>query len=146
MGSGPTNVNLTATYKNQEMLSFQDELGRLVLDVCKSIPFGVLFFVPSYGLMQKLENRWKFTKLEDELKKYKRIFAESKSAKNFDALLGDYYRCIDESNGDDVRNGALLFGVYRGRASEGLDFSNNYGRAVIAVGIPYPNVKDTQVI
>ncbi len=42
-------------------------------------------------------------------------------------------------------NGALLLGVYRGRASEGLDFSDNYARAVIAVGIPYPNVKDIQV-
>ena len=42
-------------------------------------------------------------------------------------------------------NGALLLGVYRGRASEGLDFSDNYARAVIAIGIPYPNVKDIQV-
>lgn len=42
-------------------------------------------------------------------------------------------------------NGSLLIAVYRGRASEGLDFSDNYARAVIAIGIPYPNVKDVQV-
>ena len=42
-------------------------------------------------------------------------------------------------------NGALLLAVYRGRASEGLDFSDNYARAVIALGIPYPNIKDIQV-
>lgn len=38
-----------------------------------------------------------------------------------------------------------MLGVYRGRASEGLDFSDNYARAVVAVGIPYPNIKDVQV-
>lgn len=38
-----------------------------------------------------------------------------------------------------------MLAVYRGRASEGLDFSDNYARAVIAVGIPYPNIKDIQV-
>jgi Fanconi anemia group J protein len=45
----------------------------------------------------------------------------------------------------ETNNGALLLAVYRGRASEGLDFSDNYARAVIACGIPYPNVKDAQV-
>jgi Fanconi anemia group J protein len=45
----------------------------------------------------------------------------------------------------ETHNGALLLAVYRGRASEGLDFSDNYARAVIACGIPYPNVKDVQV-
>ena len=39
-----------------------------------------------------------------------------------------------------------MLAVYRGRASEGLDFSDNYARAVIAIGIPYPNIKDIQVI
>ncbi len=34
IGFGPTNVNLLATYKTCETLAFQDEIGRLVLDVC----------------------------------------------------------------------------------------------------------------
>jgi Fanconi anemia group J protein len=109
-------------------------MGRLVLDVCKSIPYGVLFFVPSYALLNKLLNRWSMTKQDVEIRKYKTIFSETKVAKNFDTLLKDYYNCIDDSNGDDVHNGGLLLAVYRGRASEGLDFSDNYGRAVIACG------------
>lgn len=32
--------------------------------------------------------------------------------------------------------------VYRGKASEGVDFKDEYARAVIAVGIPYPSIKD----
>jgi len=44
LGTGPKNVSLQATYKLIETLSFQDEMGRLVLDVCKTIPFGLLFW------------------------------------------------------------------------------------------------------
>ena len=30
--------------------------------------------------------------------------------------------------------------------SEGIDFSNNYGRAVIITGLPYPPYKDPRVV
>jgi Fanconi anemia group J protein len=43
------------------------------------------------------------------------------------------------------RGGAVLFAVCRGKVSEGLDFADNNARLVIAVGIPYPNVRDTKV-
>ena len=42
-------------------------------------------------------------------------------------------------------NGALMLAVCRGKVSEGLDFTDNNARAVICVGIPFPNFKDTQV-
>lgn len=42
-------------------------------------------------------------------------------------------------------NGALFLCVYRGKVSEGLNFADNFARAVIAVGIPYPALKDPQV-
>ena len=50
----------------------------------------------------------------------KNLYTESKIAKHFDTLLKEYYECIDNSNGDDQHNGALLLAVYRGRASEGI--------------------------
>ena len=31
------------------------------------------------------------------------------------------------------------------QASEGLDFKDNHARGVIAIGIPFPNLKDRQV-
>ncbi len=42
-------------------------------------------------------------------------------------------------------DGALLLAVCRGKVSEGLDFADNNARAVICVGIPFPNIKDPQV-
>lgn len=43
------------------------------------------------------------------------------------------------------RGGAVLFAVCRGKVSEGLDFADNNARLVIAVGIPYPYLRDTKV-
>ena len=47
--------------------------------------------------------------------------------------------------GDSSVDGALFIAVCRGKVSEGLDFADNNARAVICVGIPFPNVKDIQV-
>lgn len=44
-----------------------------------------------------------------------------------------------------LQDGALLIAVCRGKVSEGLDFCDENARAVITIGIPFPNVKDLQV-
>jgi Fanconi anemia group J protein len=111
----------------------------------KTMPYGVLLFVPSYSLLSKLLNRWNETNFSDKIRQYKEIFSETRVAKGFDTMLREFYECIDNSSGGEFHNGALMIAVYRGRASEGLDFSDNYARAVIAVGIPYPSIKDVQV-
>lgn len=41
--------------------------------------------------------------------------------------------------------GSIFFAVCRGKVSEGLDFSDHNGRAVIIVGIPYPSAVDIKV-
>ena len=48
--------------------------------------------------------------------------------------------------GDGTVDGSLFIAVCRGKVSEGLDFADDNARAVICVGIPFPNVKDIQVI
>ena len=42
---------------------------------------------------------------------------------------------------DSGQDGALFLAVCRGKVSEGMDFADNNARAVICVGIPFPNVK-----
>ena len=39
-----------------------------------------------------------------------------------------------------------MFAVCRGKMSEGIDFANDYGRAVIITGLPYPPYKDPRVV
>ncbi|XP_063613872.1 Fanconi anemia group J protein homolog, partial [Penaeus indicus] len=147
VGKGPTDQMLQATYRHTETWGFQDELGKLVLDVCRAVPRGVLCFLPSYSLLNKLLDRWQMTGLWEELNKVKISMCEPRSGEEFEETMKLFYDTIrrtgEESEGE--MNGAFFMAVCRGKVSEGLDFTDDNARAVIAVGIPFPNVKDIQV-
>lgn len=49
---------LRATYKEADQLEYQDSLGQLLLAVAAMVPDGLLLFLPSYALMEKLSKRW----------------------------------------------------------------------------------------
>ena len=44
------------------------------------------------------------------------------------------------------KKGAVIFAVCRGKISEGLDFSDDAGRSVILIGIPYPMYYEPKTI
>ncbi|XP_061461036.1 Fanconi anemia group J protein [Rhineura floridana] len=144
VGAGPRGRSLCATFQHTETFEFQDEVGELLLSVCQTIGRGVLCFVPSYKMLDKLKDRWLHTGLWGKLELIKTVIVEPKGGdkSDFDELLQIYYDAIKCKNGKD---GALLIAVCRGKVSEGLDFSDDNARAVITIGIPFPNVKDLQV-
>lgn len=151
LGRGPTGHCLNATYRHVESFDFQDEVGRLVLQVCRKVPHGVLLFLPSYRMLAKLSDRWRQTGLWDDLSERKVIISEPRFSDEFESAIRHYYEVIemssssstsaeDSSSGGGV-DGALFMAVCRGKVSEGLDFADTNARAVICVGIPFPNVK-----
>ncbi|KAB1265133.1 Fanconi anemia group J protein [Camelus dromedarius] len=95
-------------------------------------------------LLEKLKERWLSTGLWHNLELVKTVIVEPQGGEktDFDELLQVYYDAIKHKG---ERDGALLVAVCRGKVSEGLDFSDDNARAVITVGIPFPNVKDLQV-
>ncbi|KYO32220.1 Fanconi anemia group J protein isoform B [Alligator mississippiensis] len=144
IGAGPSGRKLCATFQHAETFEFQDEVGALLLSVCHTVGQGVLCFLPSYKLLDKLKDRWTHTGLWSNLEMVKTVIAEPQGGGkgDFDELLKIYYDAIKHKGGKD---GALLMAVCRGKVSEGLDFSDENARAVITIGIPFPNVKDLQV-
>jgi hypothetical protein len=50
---------LQATFKNQNDLAFQDCVGCLLLESAQAIPQGLLVFMPSYAMLDRLMARWK---------------------------------------------------------------------------------------
>ncbi|XP_072503009.1 Fanconi anemia group J protein isoform X1 [Notamacropus eugenii] len=144
IGSGPKGRNLCATFQNTETFAFQDEVGALLLSVCQTVSQGILCFLPSYKLLDKLKERWMHTGLWQNLELVKTVITEPQGGEKaaFREVLQVYYDAI-KCKGD--RDGALLVAVCRGKVSEGLDFSDENARAVITIGIPFPNVNDLQV-
>ena len=62
---------------------------------------------------------------------------ESKTKDTFNSTMQEYYSKINEINS----KGAIFMAVCRGKVSEGLDFADKNGRAVIITGLPFPPVK-----
>ncbi|XP_071992545.1 Fanconi anemia group J protein isoform X2 [Engystomops pustulosus] len=144
VGAGPKGRKLCATFQHTETFDFQDEIGALLLSVCQTVSHGVLCFLPSYKMLEKLKDRWIHTGLWNSLEEIKTVIKEPQGGDkmDFDKLLQTYYDAIRFKG---VKDGALLIAVCRGKVSEGLDFSDNNARAVVTVGIPFPNIKDLQV-
>ena len=65
---------------------------------------------------------------------------EPRGKDNFKQTMDDYYAAVKTSSG------ACLMAVCRGKVSEGLDFSDDNGRAVIITGIPYSPARDPHVL
>jgi Fanconi anemia group J protein len=80
-----------------QLLSLKDELGRLALSVCQTIPHGVLCFLPSYSLLEKLVTRWQDTGLWQHLSNYKTIVCESRDSRDFEETLKSFYSAIEDS-------------------------------------------------
>ncbi|XP_047735817.1 Fanconi anemia group J protein homolog [Hyalella azteca] len=147
VGQGPNNLPLQATYRFTEMPHFQDELGCLLISVCRAVPRGVLCFLPSYSLLDKLVSRWQGGGIWRGLGEKKRVFIEPRRSEEFERTISDFYDTITNTRYERRGgvDGALLLAVCRGKVSEGLDFTDDNARAVVAVGIPFPNFKDAQV-
>uniref|UniRef100_A0A8C8D3D1 DNA 5'-3' helicase n=1 Tax=Oncorhynchus tshawytscha TaxID=74940 RepID=A0A8C8D3D1_ONCTS len=146
LGSGPQGRKLCATFQHAETYAFQDEVGALLLRVCQAVGRGVLCFLPSYKMLDKLRDRWTNTGLWEKLEERKTVITEPRGGGkgDFDELLQVYYDAIRIS-GEFAGDRALLMAVCRGKVSEGLDFTDDNARAVVTIGIPFPNIKDLQV-
>lgn len=79
--------------------------------------------------------------ITQQLQAIKSVFIEPmrSTADEFDEVLGKY------KSSAAAGRGAILFGVLRGRASEGLNFSHDHARCVIMIGIAYPPIYDIKV-
>ncbi|KAK6939097.1 ATP-dependent helicase, C-terminal, partial [Dillenia turbinata] len=149
-----------------------DALGITLEEILKIVPGGCLIFFPSYKLMEKLCSRWRGTGQWAQLNALKTLFVEPRggSQDEFEPILKDYYETICQADkptfGRKRRGkqmgltmsqstelpvtskrtgGAAFLAVCRGKVSEGIDFSDENARAVIIVGIPFPNINDIKV-
>jgi len=233
---GPGMKTLSSAYENRNKPEYKEEIGKVVVNLCRLVPNGVLVFFPSFSALRSCVEHWKLANggiIWSSLKREKEPVVEgdrasatpasagastgSASANGFsrqpahardtrrpapaaaqakqyssgfavvaadgsagfggggkssggtriigraDVLSGfvpnimagkagagsqgDAFSEMIKKFNDNASTdrGAVLLAVCRGRASEGIDFSDAKARAVIITGIPYPPLHDPKV-
>ncbi len=70
ISNGPSNYLLNGVYKQLQTFQYHDEIGNSILRIIQHVPKGVLVFLPSYGLMEKLMSRWEQTGTLQKVRSY----------------------------------------------------------------------------
>ncbi|KAI1882536.1 hypothetical protein AGOR_G00251760 [Albula goreensis] len=124
--SGPSGQQLEFTFQNRDTPQMMDETGRILSNLCNVVPGGVRCLA--------------------RLAAKKKIFQEPKKASQVEQVLTEYSKCIQRcGNAGGPLTGALLLSVVGGKMSEGINFSDDLGRCVVMVGMPYPNIKSPEL-
>ncbi|KAM6936926.1 ATP-dependent DNA helicase DDX11 [Xenentodon cancila] len=144
--NGPSGQELDFTFQNRDSPRMMDETGRILSNICNVVPGGVVCFFPSYEYSKRIISHWEASGVLTRLGSKKKIFQEPKKAHQVDQVLSEFSRCIQRSALDSSGlTGALLFSVVGGKMSEGINFSDDLGRCVVMVGMPYPNIKSPEL-
>ncbi|KAJ5469466.1 ATP-dependent DNA helicase chl1 [Penicillium diatomitis] len=131
------------TYEARNSEKMITDLGRTIATLCQIIPHGVVAFFPSYDYLSQVVSVWEkpipngngVTPLK-LISNHKKILYESRdSAVSTDTLLQEYTSTISAGQG------ALLLSVVGGKLSEGINFSDDLGRGVLMIGLPFPNIR-----
>lgn len=138
--TGPNAVKLDFRMESRESHSLLNELGRVLVELSKVIPAGLVVFFPSYEYERQVYSHFERTGILESINSSKSVFREPKVAGQVDRLLCDYSHQIKTSS-----RGAILLAVVNGKLSEGLNFADDLGRAVVMVGLPYPNRKSAEL-
>lgn len=153
IGAFPDGLPMTITYQNYKKEGFYAKLGDALAKVVEAVPSGgVLVFLPSYSFLRNCIKSWKPQKrykafgvegsdVWDRFETSKRtiVVEPTGSQADFEAAKEVFTQAIH-------RDGkALLLAVFRGKMSEGISFNDDFARAVICVGIPFPNAHDRSI-
>ena len=122
-------------YKNRNNLEMVKALGNEICNYCQKTPYGgILVFFPSYFYLNKCESLWNDSGINNKIRQYKKIYVDSAKDKS---LLNEIKKNSNKNY--------IIFSVYRGSSSEGIDFSDDCARMVICVGIPFANLIDKRI-
>ncbi|KAJ8249834.1 hypothetical protein COCON_G00230500 [Conger conger] len=144
--SGPSGQELEFTFQNRETPQMMDEVGRILSNLCNVVPGGVVCFFPSYEYERRVLTHWGTSGALERLSAKKKIFQEPKKASQVEQVLTEYSKCIQRcGHTGGSLTGALLLSVVGGKMSEGINFSDELGRCVVMVGMPYPNIKSPEL-
>ncbi|GIZ48504.1 hypothetical protein CKM354_001156100 [Cercospora kikuchii] len=126
-------IDFTFKSRDKNML----RAGKALLQLAPKVEGGMVVFFPSYSYIDNILRAWKTTGITSELEALKPLFFDTRGTSQEDPFAA-YTAAIHK----DPKRGALLLSVIGGKLSEGINFSNELGRCVVVVGLPFPNYAD----
>ncbi|GFN81377.1 regulator of telomere elongation helicase 1-like, partial [Plakobranchus ocellatus] len=138
---GPDGATLNSDYKNRSTEEYKKSLGNTITNFARIVPNGLLVFFPSYPVMEGCIELWKTSNQWTIISQYKPVIVEPKGKAAFTEAIDEFYSKMN----DPTLNGAIFMAVCRGKVSEGLDFANANGRAVMITGLPFPPRFDPRI-
>uniref|UniRef100_A0A3Q3K5R3 Regulator of telomere elongation helicase 1 n=1 Tax=Monopterus albus TaxID=43700 RepID=A0A3Q3K5R3_MONAL len=139
---GPDGVQLSSAFDRRFVPENMASLGNTVANLSRVVPHGLLVFFPSFPLMEKTLEFWRAHGHADRIENIKPMFVEPKGKGTFTEVIDGYYNKVNDA----ASKGGSFFAVCRGKASEGLDFADTFGRGVIITGLPFPPKMDARVM
>lgn len=136
-GKGPSGAPLEFTYATRQNTFVLDELAQAVQSCVQLVDGGVVIFFSSYELMRCTIARWKATGSFHKINTIKPIVLEQRGSNDAFVRFQEHVR-------RDKTKGALLAAVMGGKLSEGINFSDDLGRMVLVVGMPFANVNQPE--
>ena len=139
LSCGPSGAKLDFSFQHRDKTETLTELGRVLTNLVNIVPGGVVVFFPSYDYEKLVHKHFTNTGVISKIEAKKRIYREPKNSSDLDSVLQDYSSSVRLSGG------AVLLAVVGGKMSEGINFSDELGRCVVMVGLPYPNLHSPEL-
>lgn len=142
ISNGPDGQPLNSSFQNRNDPKYIMSLGMTIMNIARVVPNGMLIFFSSYPVMMNCQREWQLSEIWSSLNQMKPIFVEPKTREAFSNCMTEFY--VKAKSPDN--KGAIFMAVCRGKVSEGLDFADVNGRAVLVTGLPYPPFKDPRIV
>ncbi|KAK8294061.1 hypothetical protein V6Z12_D06G229900 [Gossypium hirsutum] len=144
---GPSGRPFNSSFRFRDSPEYKQELGNAIVNFARIVPDGLLVFFPSYYLLDQCISCWKnmgntnSSTIWERICKFKKPVIEPRQSSLFPMAIEDYMTKIKDTS----TSGAVFFAVCRGKVSEGLDFADHAGRAVVITGMPFATRTDPKV-
>lgn len=127
------------------------ESAKYLAPICRQVPRGMIIFFGSYRVLDifkqalmstQIRNLWVDKKFFFDGRPQKSIFNPKNGEIQVELnLLVAYSKYIRAGPG----HSAVLCSVMGGILSEGINFKDDLARAVICVGVPFPNTRSAEI-
>jgi len=132
---GSDQAPVSSQFSSRGDASVVRNYGELLIEVCATVPDGVVCFFTAYEAMERTVLAWNDAGVFTRVLEHKLVFIETKDIVETSLALDNFRRACD------CGRGAVFLSVARGKVSEGVDFEKQYGRAVVLFGVPYQYTK-----